>query len=168
MLKKWQKVCRQFCTLTRKCIECAELSPIPLCCKIPSRSGPPVSKGPYYGNLFFFRKNAQTEKTAINSQLGGPILHFWKSRGPGSISARLAYLAANLKTRKLGVVKITWILSRIPKTSNFEKKIIEGNASRRILPSMATNLSKSLYYGNTVFSKNERRAHRKAVRAAAP
>ena len=118
--------------------------------------------------ICFLRKNAQTEKPAINSQLGGPILHFWESRGPGSISARLAYLAANLKTRKLGVVKITWILSRIPKTSNFEKKIIEGNASRRIPSRMATNLSKSLYYGNTVFSKNERRAHRKADRAAAP
>ncbi len=33
---------------------------------------------------------------------------------------------------------------------------------------MATNLSKSPYYGNTVFSKNERGAHRKADRAAAP
>ena len=117
---------------------------------------------------FFSEKSAKTEKTAINSQLGRPILRFWKSRGPGSISARLAYLAANLKIRKLGVVKITWILSRIPKTSNFEKKITEGNASRRIPSRMATNLSKSLYYGNTFFSKNERRAHRKADRAAAP
>ena len=71
----------------------------------------------------FSEKSAKTEKTAINSQLGRPILRFWKSRGPGSISARLAYLAANLKIRKLGVVKITWTLSRIPKTSNFEKKI---------------------------------------------
>ena len=62
MLKKWQKVCRQFCTLTRKCIECAELSPIPLCCKIPSRSGPPVSKGPYYGNLFFPKKVRKPKK----------------------------------------------------------------------------------------------------------
>ena len=163
-----QKVCIQFYTLNKKCIDCVELSSIPLCCKIPSRLVPQVSKGPYYGNLFFPKKSAKTEKTAINSQLGGPILHFWKSRGPGSISARLAYLAANLKIRKFGVVKITWKLSRIPKTSNFEKKVPEGNASRRILPSMATNLSKSLYYGNTVFSKNERRAHRKADRAAAP
>ena len=99
----------------------------------------------------FSEKNAKAEKTAINSQLGRTILRFWKSRGPRSISARLAYLAANLKIRKFGVVKITWNLSRIPKTSNFEKKVPEGNASRRILPSMATNLSKSLYYGNTVF-----------------
>ena len=163
-----QKVCRQFYTLNKKCIDCAELSSIPLCCKIPSRSVPQVSKGPYYGNLFFTKKNAKTEKTAINSQLGKPIWDVWKSRGPGSISARLAYLAANLKIRKLGVVKITWTLSRIPKTSNFEKKITEGNASRRIPSRSATTLSKSLYYGNTVFSKNERRAHRNADRAAAP
>ena len=137
MLKKLQKVCRQFYTLNKKCIDCVELSSIPLCCKIPSRLVPQVSKGPYYGNLFFYEKSAKTERTAINSQLGRPILHFWKSRGPGSISARLAYLAANLKIRKLGVVKITWTLSRIPKTSNFEKKFTEGNASRRILLSMA-------------------------------
>ena len=163
-----QKVCTQFYTLNKKCIDSVELSSIPLCCKIPSRSVPQVSKGPYYGNLFFSEKNAKTEKTAINSLLGRPILRFWESRGPGSISARLAYLAGNLKIRKLGVVKITWILSRIPKTSNFEKKIIEGNASRRIPSRMVTNLSKSLYYGNTVFSKNERRAHRNADRAAAP
>ena len=163
-----QKVCRQFCTLKKKCIECAELSSIPLCCKIPSRSVPQVSKGPYYGNLFVPKKVRKPKKTTINSQLRRPILYFWKSRGPGSISARLAYLAANLMIRKFGRVKITWNLSRIPITSNFEKKIPEGNASRRILPSMATNLSNCLYYGNTVFSKNERRAHRKAVRAAAP
>ena len=144
MLKKLQKVCRQFCTLKKKCIECAELSSIPLCCKIPSRSVPPLSKGPYYGNLFFAKKNAQTEKPAINSQLGGPILRFCKSRGPGSISARLAYLAANLKIRKFGVVKIACNISRTPKTSNFEKKIPEGNASRRIPSRMAPKLSKSL------------------------
>ena len=72
---------------------------------------------------FFRKKSAKAEKTAINRQLSRPILRFWKSRRPGSISARLAYLAANLKIRKFGVVKITWTLSRIPKTSNFEKKI---------------------------------------------
>ena len=163
-----QKVCRQFYTLSKKWIDCVELSSIPLCCKIPSRLVPQVSKGPYYGNLFLSEKSAKTENMAINSQLGRPILRFWKSRGPGSISARLAYLAANLKIRKFGVVKITWKLSRIPKTSNFEKKVPEGNASRRIPSRMATNLSNCLYYGNTVFSKNERRALRKAVRAAAP
>ena len=137
MFKKMQKVCTQFYTLNKKCIDSVELSSIPPCCKIPSRSVPPVSKGQYYGNLFVSEKNAKTEKTTINSQLGRPILRFWKSRGPGSISARLAYLAANLKIRKFGVVKITCILSRIPKTSNFEKKFPEGNASRRILPRMA-------------------------------
>ena len=71
----------------------------------------------------FSEKNAKTEKTSIFRQIGRPILRFWESRGPGSISARLAYLAANLKIRKFGVVKITWNLSRSPKTSNFEKKI---------------------------------------------
>ena len=73
--------------------------------------------------VFFSKKSAKTEKSAINRQLGRPILRFWKSRGPGSISARLAYLAARLKIRKFGVVKITWNLSQSPKTSNFEKKI---------------------------------------------
>jgi len=71
----------------------------------------------------FFRKNAKTEKTAIFRQIGRPILRFWESRGPGSISARSAYLAADLRIRKLGVVKNAWNLSRTPKTSNFEKKI---------------------------------------------
>ena len=71
----------------------------------------------------FSEKSVKTEKTAINRQLRRPILRLWKSRGPGSISARLAYLAARLKIRKFGVVKITWNLSRSPKTSNFEKKI---------------------------------------------
>ena len=71
----------------------------------------------------FSEKSAKTEKTTIFRQLGRPILRFWKSQGPGFISARLAYLAADLKIRKFGVVKIAWNLSRTPKTSNFEKKI---------------------------------------------
>ena len=40
---------------------------------------------------------------------------------------------------------------------------------RRVPSRMKHNLSKSLYYGNTAFfSKNERQARQKAVRAAAP
>ena len=71
----------------------------------------------------FSEKGAQTEKTTINRQLGRQILRFGESRGPGSISARSAYLAADLRIRRFGVVKIAWNLSRTPKTSNFEKKI---------------------------------------------
>ena len=52
--------------------------------------------------------------------------------------------------------------------ANFEKEFPEGNASRRIPSRTALNLSKSLYYGNTVFSKNERRACKKALQTAAP
>ena len=71
----------------------------------------------------FFQKKCENRKTTIFRQLGRPILRFWESRGPGSISARSAYLAADLRIRKFGVVKIAWNLSRTPKTSNFEKKI---------------------------------------------
>ena len=92
----------------------------------------------------FSEKNAKTEETSIFRQIGRPILRFWESRGPGSFSGRSAYLAADLKIRKFGVVKIAWNLSRTPKTSNFEKKNPEGNASRRIPSRMAPKLSKSL------------------------
>ena len=57
-----QKVCTQFYTLNKKCIDSVELSSIPLCCKIPSRLVPQVSKGPYYGNLFFLRKKCENRK----------------------------------------------------------------------------------------------------------
>ena len=60
--EKMQKVCIQFYTLNKKCIDCVEPSSIPLCCKIPSRLVPPVSKGPYYGNLFFSEKSSKIEK----------------------------------------------------------------------------------------------------------
>ena len=124
MEKFWilQKVCIQLYTLNTKCLDCVELSSIPFCCKIPSRLVPHVSKGPWYGNSLFFEKCAKTEISAMNRQLGKPILRFWESRGPGSISARSAYPSADLRIRKLGVVKNAWNLSQTPKTSNFEKK----------------------------------------------
>ena len=60
--KKMQKVCIQLYTLNRKRLQCVELSSIPFCRKIPSRSVPQVSEEPKYGNLFFFRKMRKPKK----------------------------------------------------------------------------------------------------------
>ena len=159
----------QFYTSNTKRLESVELHAILLCWKIPSRMARHGNRRPYYGNQRFFKKRATSARIAINWQLGKPIFQILKSRGPGGVWARLAYLAARLKIRKFGVVKITWNLSWSPKTSNFEKIIPEGDASRRIPSRKVPNLSRSLYYGNALFSsKNERRARKKAVRAAAP